>query len=151
MVKILVLEDDPEFSALLSDSLGRYGHDAYMCSNVADALDAFIKIPFDIVLADLIVLTHDHQAQEGGLILIWRIREIMELQKRHVPIIAMSGTIYHTGMQHALDTARHLGADYALPKPFPPNELHDCITMLTEKALDADSAAVLSSATGAKP
>lgn len=134
MARVLVLEDDPDFSALLSDSLQRMGHDAYMFSNVSDAIDAFEKEAFDAVVADLIIFDPDQSAAEGGLVFIWRVREISTLKNIKVPVIAISGSVHHAGMQHALDTARHLGADHVLAKPFAPNELKDCIEFVIEEA-----------------
>ncbi|MEO1139150.1 MAG: response regulator [Pseudomonadota bacterium] len=121
--KILILEDDPEFGALVSDSLQRAGYDTSLFSDVSKAIGVFESEDFDLVVADLIIKKEGVITSEGGLILTWRIREIAESKGITVPVIAMSGSVHHLGMQHALDTARHMGADEVMAKPFSPQDL----------------------------
>lgn len=123
MAKILVLEDDPDFGALLFASLEDAGHHVTLVTSGTEAEEAFHQDPADLVVTDLIIRQDGRPVADGGLLLIHRIRDIAENLRKSVPIVAISGVVRRQGMTHALNTAQHVGADEVLAKPFPPEDL----------------------------
>ena len=136
MANVLILEDDPDFGSLMRVSLEQAGHFIVMCGTATDALAAYEEYRIDIVVTDLIIKEDNRPIPDGGLILISRLKAVNQYSGRKVPIIAISGQLLALGMEHALDTARTVGADVALRKPFAPEELLATIDTLlgTEKA-----------------
>ena len=108
MIKVLLIEDDAEITALLTSFLARYAMEVIAYENPMGALDSFGIESYDIVLLDLTLPEID------GLEVCRRIRE-----KSDIPIIISSA-------RHDLAdkvVALEYGADDYLPKPYEPREL----------------------------
>jgi two-component system OmpR family response regulator len=108
MIKVLLIEDDAEITALLTSFLARYAMEVIAYENPLGALDSFGIESYDIVLLDLTLPEID------GLEVCRRIRE-----KSDIPIIISSA-------RHDLAdkvVALEYGADDYLPKPYEPREL----------------------------
>jgi two-component system OmpR family response regulator len=108
MIKVLLIEDDAEITALLTNFLARFAMEVIAYENPLGALDSFGIEAYDIVLLDLTLPEVD------GLEVCRRIRE-----KSDVPIIISSA-------RHDLAdkvVALEYGADDYLPKPYEPREL----------------------------
>lgn len=131
MAQILLLEDDRSFGFLLKVSLEEAGHSVVVRQDATMAFAEFQKNTPDVVIADLIVVQEERPIPDGGLSLIARIRHRGNMVDRSVPIIAISGVVRSQGLESALDTAKVLGADASLEKPFAPAELLDLISELT--------------------
>jgi two-component system response regulator GlrR len=71
--KILVVEDEPDMLALLSEWLEEEGHNVETANNGWDAVEAFIKLKPALMITDL------RMAGMDGFQLIRRIREISVL------------------------------------------------------------------------
>jgi DNA-binding response OmpR family regulator len=112
MAKILLVDDDDNFRAMLGRVLGDAGHIVTTAVNGNEALRLVQDNAFDLVITDLIM-----PEKEG-------IETIVEL-RRKIPglkIIAMSGGGFNAPETY-LNLARKLGAAQTLAKPFPGTEL----------------------------
>jgi CheY-like chemotaxis protein len=112
MARILVIDDDEPFRAVVLQMLLEAGHTAVAAANGFDALKLIRATPADLVLTDMMM-------PYGGLATIRIVHE--EFPK--LGIIAMTG-----GGVHRLDYARNLGAHRTLAKPFTVEQLSTAIT-----------------------
>lgn len=114
MQKILLIEDNADARRLLRDALEAAGYDVYAVADGEAGIQAQIRAPADVVVTDLFMPN-----KEG-------LETIAELRKRmpHTKIIAISGGSRLRGAQiDHLATAREIGADAVLKKPFDPAQL----------------------------
>jgi CheY-like chemotaxis protein len=111
VARILVIDDDEVFRALLLTMLTESGHAAVGAANGFEALKLFRAAPTDLVLTDMVM-------PYSGLATI----RILHEEFPQVGIIAMSG-----GGARRLDYARGLGAHQALAKPFTVEQLSTAI------------------------
>lgn len=107
MSKILVVDDDSQVLQVVSEMLRIEGHDVVMAANGRQALDQFEHDDFDLVVTDIIM------PEQEGLETIANLRR----REHYVPIIAISGG-GRAGNLDYLETARYIGADGILAKPF---------------------------------
>ena len=130
MSHILLIDDDPDFSAALSAELAIAGHRITCAAGCAEGLDVLTALSagrraVDAVLVDMFMPEADgietiHALREAGI---------------NVPVIAISGGCSRRP-DKVLNWARSLGADAAIAKPF---EIERLIT-LVERARDAADA-----------
>jgi len=101
--RILIVDDDPDVRLVLRRMLEPDGYEIGEAGHGREALEAFGKQPFDLVITDLIM-----PEQEG-------IETIQAFHHRYpqVKIIAISGA-YGTDY---LRIAKHLGAHEVMQKP----------------------------------
>jgi CheY-like chemotaxis protein len=111
VARILIIDDDEPFRALLRGMLLEAGHTVAEAANGFEALKLFRAEPADLVLTDLMM-------PYGGLATI----QILRTEFPHLGIIAMTG-----GGAHRLDYARGLGAHRTLTKPFTAEQLSAAI------------------------
>ena len=83
-LKILVAEDVPGNQALIEGLLARLGHSVLLAANGSEAVDAFEKEDFDVILMDL------QMPVMGGLEAATQIRSKESVAGRHTPIIALT-------------------------------------------------------------
>jgi CheY-like chemotaxis protein len=112
MGEILLIDDDPSVRQVVSEMLRQAGHAVTIAENGRVAVERLKGQTFDLVITDLIM-----PEQEG-------IETIAEIRRRdpHMPIVAISGG-GRLGPGDYLETARYLGADATLAKPFGRQEL----------------------------
>ncbi len=90
-MKILVIEDSPEFAGYLKDDLICRGHKITLKKDADDAIDEFCKIhQYDAVVLDLMLrlgsrMSH-MEGEETGIALYIRIREM----NPNIPILILS-------------------------------------------------------------
>ncbi len=109
---ILYVEDSPAQSALVIATLKQQGHTITHASRAEDALEAFTKTPYDLVLTDIFL-----KGSLTGLDIVKTIRNSKENNK--VPILAMSAV---NDTQQKLDLL-HSGANDYVEKPVIQEEL----------------------------
>jgi len=112
MSHILLIDDDPDFSAALSAELRIAGHRITCAASCAEGLDALSTLSeseraLDVVLVDMFMPETD------GIETIHALRDF----GIGVPVIAISGGCSRRP-DKVLNWARSLGADAALAKPF---------------------------------
>jgi len=118
---ILLIDDDPDFSAALSAELAGAGHRITCAAGCSEGLDALSALTagqreVDAVLVDMFMPDAD------GIETIHALREV----GINVPVIAISGGCSRRP-DKVLNWARSLGADAALAKPF---EIERLITLV---------------------
>lgn len=114
MRRILLIEDNPDARRLLQDALKAAGYDVEAVADGEAGIRAQMNAPADIVVTDLFMPN-----KEG-------LETIAELRKRtpRTKIIAISGGSRLRGAKtDHLETAREIGADAVLKKPFDPAQL----------------------------
>jgi len=134
MANVLVLEDDPTLASFIQLSLEEDGHFVRVCTSAATALERFKQDRFDLVVSDIIIKEKGRPVADGGISLIWRIKQAARAEGRRVPVIAISGSYSNPGMQDILTTAETIGADKVLKKPFDPDDLLDAVRDLLAPA-----------------
>ena len=106
MVKILMIEDDPEFAEILSEYLAQFD------MKVTNYEDPFLGLSAGVEKYDLIILDLTLPGMDG-------LEACEELgRKYNIPIIISSARSDITDKVESL----RLGADDYLPKPYDPKE-----------------------------
>jgi CheY-like chemotaxis protein len=112
MSSILVVDDDTQVLDVMSEMLRLEGHNVSIAENGQQAVNQMRDAQFDLVITDLIM------PEKEGLETIADIRK----NSSELPIIAISGG-GRVGPMDYLETARFIGADATLAKPFGRQEL----------------------------
>jgi len=120
--KILVCEDNGALSAVICFNLVRAGFQVTAVTNGRLALEALQKNTFDLVLSD------QQMPMMTGIQLCEHIRQLPA--HRQTPFILLTAKCMEIDVTRLQNT---LGLTKALPKPFSPSELVNCI----EEALGA--------------
>ena len=119
MSSILIVDDDEAVLDVLSEMLTLAGHEVTIAHNGKDAVRWVIDGEFDLVITDLIM------PEKEGIETITEIRR----QSSDTPIIAISGG-GRVGPNDYLETAKFIGADATLAKPFARQELLSTVDSL---------------------
>jgi len=116
-IKILMIEDDPEFAELLTEYLGQFGIE------VTNYEDPFLGVSAGVNNYDLLLLDLTLPGMDG--------LEVCEevVRKYNIPIIISSA---RSDINDKLESFK-LGADDYLPKPYDPKELHARILSLLRR------------------
>jgi CheY-like chemotaxis protein len=112
MATVLIIEDDQEVRDYLVAVLGRAGHTVTAAGNGRDGVAVFREQPTQVVITDIIMPEKDG------------IETILDLRREHpeLKVIAISGGGRSTP-ENYLHSARLLGADRAIRKPFKNEEI----------------------------
>jgi len=119
-LKVLLLEDDPDFAEVVAEELCRCGHAVDLVTNVADALDRVRSFVFDVALVDL-------QLPDGSGLDV--LREVHQ-EELATETLVLTG---NAGVPSALEAMR-LGAYDYLSKPVRLEELRVLVEKAAEKA-----------------
>ncbi len=114
--KILVCEDNVALSGVICFNLVRAGFQVVTTSNGRLALDALQKDTFDLVLSD------QQMPMMTGIQLCENLRQLPK--HRRTPFILLTAKCMEIDFAKLHQT---LGISAALPKPFSPSELINCI------------------------
>lgn len=104
MSKVLVVDDDPNLTDLLMDTLSAIGYEPYEASSAQAALDVLRKVRIDLVISDI------NMPEMSGIELLQEIKKI----NRRLPVMLITGI----GSDSIKDQAFSKGADGFLAKPF---------------------------------
>ena len=104
MSKVLVVDDDPNLTDLLVDTLSAIGYEPYEASSAHAALDVLRKVRIDLVISDI------NMPEMSGIELLQEIKKI----NRRLPVMLITGI----GSDGIRDQAYSKGADGFLAKPF---------------------------------
>lgn len=119
MSAILLVDDDTSVLDVMSEMLRLEGHEVTIAENGEQAVACVSQDDFDLVITDLIM------PEKEGLETIADIRR----QFAEIPIIAISGG-GRLGPNDYLETARFIGANATLAKPFARTELIKAVDSL---------------------
>jgi len=122
MSAILVIDDDASVREVVREMLRLEGHEVIIAENGRDAVPLLSARRIDLVITDLIM------PEKEGIETISEIRR----EDSRIPIIAISGG-GRLGPGDYLETARYIGADATLAKPFARQELLATIDALLER------------------
>jgi DNA-binding response OmpR family regulator len=132
MARILVVDDNEVVRRIIRQALEFEGHDVEVAENGDRALDHFRERVTDLVITDIVM-----PDREG-------IETILELRllDTEVKILAISGGgLFSPGAY--LSSARLLGADSSLAKPFTARELIEAVDALLEGQEPCNSRTVI--------
>lgn len=117
MVKILVIEDDPQFCQMLAQMLTQAGHEVETAANGVLGLKLFQQSAPDLVITDIMM------PEKDGIDVIVDIKR----QCSDVKVIAISGGRRAITPQFNLDSAALIGASQVLAKPFNRQQLLEAV------------------------
>lgn len=106
-LRVLVVDDNAVNCRILSVMLQRLGHEVNVVRDGADAIEAVLATPFDLVLMDVRMPGVD------GLTATRRIRAVDDLKPSRVPIVAVTAD----AMQGDAERCRAAGMDGYVTKP----------------------------------
>jgi two-component system OmpR family response regulator len=118
MIKILMIEDDPDFSLFLGEYLAKYN------MKITNYEDPFLGMSAGIEKYDILILDLTLPGMDGLDVC----QEIS--QKYDIPIIISSARSDVTDKVMGLQ----IGADYYLPKPYDPKEMYAVIQSLLRRS-----------------
>ena len=107
--QILVVDDDPNISRFLSESLRLHGYEVHGYEDAETALEEIDKHDFSLALLDILL------PGTNGLQLCRKLRGLPKT--RELPIIMM--TAFYKQADHIRDAREQYGATDYLLKPFP--------------------------------
>lgn len=127
MARILVIDEDPNYNALIARALTGWGHDVESAPNGRNAFLRLTETKFDLILTDITM-----PAMDGVEFIPWT------PNGSRPSILAMSD---HGSDQAVclLKIAMLLGADASLRKPFTQQELYDVVSSLLGGGEDISS------------
>lgn len=128
MAHILLVDDDELARFAMREALTRAGHDVTEAANGELGLSAQASTDFDVIITDIIM------PEVEGIEFIMKIRE----KSPNIPMIAVSGGGRISETDY-LETARDLGANAILAKPFSEDQLIEKVA----ECLAASSAATI--------
>jgi len=117
MIKILMIEDDPDFSEFLGDYLAKYN------IHITNYEDPFLGLSAGVEKYDVMILDLTLPGMDGLSVA----KEVT--QKYDIPIIISSARSDVTDKIMGLQ----MGADYYLPKPYDPQEMYAVIHSLLRR------------------
>jgi CheY-like chemotaxis protein len=121
MPKLLLIEDNDAVRVVASRILRRAGHEVVEADTGKTGVEAFKREDPDLVITDIFM------PEQEGIETIRHIREIAST----VPIIAISSLAQWEG-QTPLEKAKTVGANLALEKPFPIQDLTSAVASLLD-------------------
>ncbi|AGW14394.1 response regulator [Megalodesulfovibrio gigas] len=107
MIKLLLVEDDPQVRSMLSETLRQEGYEVVEAANGREAIAAYKASPADLVITDIIM------PEQDGVETIHSLRRDFPQAK----IIAISGGSANVRGEYLLGTADALGAMKTFKKP----------------------------------
>ena len=122
--RVLLVEDEHQVREALKLMLSQAGCEVITAQNGVEALDRFRDRPQDLVITDLIM------PEKDGFETIQALKALAP----QVKILAISGGMGQSGPASGLDTARRLGADRVLAKPFSFQQLTESLDGLLRVA-----------------
>jgi len=116
-LSVLVAEDHPVNRKFIGTLLDRLGHRVSFAENGVEALDQLRAHDFDLVFMDI------HMPEMDGLTATRLIRELPDLRKAAVPIVALTADVMNEAREQALEA----GVNEFLSKPVQKHQLREVI------------------------
>jgi two-component system, sensor histidine kinase and response regulator len=120
-LRVLLAEDNRVNQLLAVKMLEKRGHSLIVAGNGREAITAFERERFDVILMDI------QMPEMDGLEAAAEIRQKERGTGRHVPIVALTAHAMREDRERCLD----VGMDAYLAKPFSPGELFETIEKLS--------------------
>ncbi len=119
---VLVIDDEATHASLIARVIAKNGYRVDVVHRAEDGVAKFRDRVYDLVITDVFM------EGMGGINGITSMRQV----RPEVPIIAISAGYSNMSAESALETAREVGADAILPKPFPLADLRQTMARLME-------------------
>ncbi len=116
-LKILLAEDNPINQKVALISLRKWGHSVALAKTGAEAVEAYRRQRFDLILMDV------QMPEMGGFEATRKIRELEEKEGGHIPIVALTAGAMPGDRERCLSA----GMDGYLAKPVQPEALRETI------------------------
>ncbi|MFC2165419.1 response regulator transcription factor [Acidobacteriota bacterium] len=128
--KILVVDDDSEFSDAIMGLLKLAKYDVVIASDRKEGIEKFYSEKPDLVLLDIMMDT-----PVDGFSLCHEMKTSRKDWEKNIPVIFVSATKEKTGSRHTFTGEQEgwRGPDDYLDKPIKPAELLECIEKHLEK------------------
>lgn len=123
-LRVLVVDDASVNQDVAAGLLELHGHTVEVADNGRDAIEAFRRQPFDVVLMDV------EMPEMDGITATARIRELEDPTGTRVPIIAMTAHTLTGFREHCVES----GMDGYISKPIQPAELFEAVESLATGA-----------------
>ena len=119
MARVLIIEDDNEVREFLESLLERSGYGTITAVNGKEGVEIFRSTPLDLVITDIIMPEKDG------------IEAIMDMKRANpaLKVIAISGG-GRAEPENYLHSARLLGADRTIKKPFTNEDILEAVRTL---------------------
>jgi DNA-binding response OmpR family regulator len=117
MASVLIIDDDPDMRALLSETISAAGHEVFVAADGEKGLRVLKQKTPDLLITDIVMPKKD------GFDVLLKLRS----KKTRPKIIAISGT---PAQWMVLKSAEDLGARKTLAKPFTQHELIELIDVV---------------------
>ncbi len=126
MTRVVIVDDDPDFTHLVSELLRDQGYEVAACDDDQQALQCVIGADADLIILDLRM-----SSRESG----WRILDDLtrDPRTRAVPVIISSAAL--DDLSSRADELRDRGIE-TLPKPF---DIDDLLTMIERMTRSEDN------------
>lgn len=124
MAKILIVDDEASIRMMLTHMLEKDGHEVIVAEDGLQGIDLYRETLPDLVISDLVM------PNKNGIDMI------LELKKEYpeLRMVAISGGGGITGAFDYLPTAKLVGADTILKKPFGIQDLRDALQSVLDVA-----------------
>jgi PAS domain S-box-containing protein len=119
-LRVLLVEDNPINQEVCLKRLGKMGHVVTIANNGAEAVEAYRKHEFDLVLMDVQMPVMD------GFEATQRIRDIERTRDKYTPIVAMTARAMKGDEEHCL----RVGMDSYMAKPFRAAKLAEILQVI---------------------
>jgi two-component system sensor histidine kinase/response regulator len=120
---ILLAEDNPMNQEVATIRLKKQGHTVVVAGDGLQAVSAYQKEPFDLILMDV------HMPNMDGIEATKRIRKLEEETGGHIPIVALTAS----AMKGDRERLQAAGMDEHVAKPIQTQELFDAIDRVTQR------------------
>jgi two-component system alkaline phosphatase synthesis response regulator PhoP len=121
---ILIVDDDPDFTAAIVKILASAGYDVYTAGDAREGMSALESSPPDLILLDVMMERYD-----DGFNLCSTIKQ--DERFREIPVIIVTAVTEVTGLKFDPETdGEYLEAESLLQKPINPEELLNEIAAL---------------------
>jgi DNA-binding response OmpR family regulator len=123
MTRVVIVDDDPDFTHLVGELLREQGYDVSSCADDREALECVVDAAADLVLLDLRMTS-----KESG----WRVLEMLanDPRTRAIPVIISSAALDDLNNRATELAARGIET---LAKPFDIDDLLMMIERLTRQ------------------
>jgi PAS domain S-box-containing protein len=132
-LRVLLVEDNPINQEVCLKRLSKMGHKVTVANNGAEAVEAYRKDEFDLVLMDVQMPVMD------GFEATQRIRDIERTRDRYTTIIAMTARAMKGDEEHCL----RVGMDGYMAKPFRAAKLAEILLTIQPNVSATDDDAVV--------
>ncbi len=119
MKKILLIDDEIEVQAWISDFLRNNGMHVEAYANGAQAGKKLREEKFDLIITDL------NMPEEDGVSVIFKVKNVLR-ENRKTPIIVITGTVPDESTRLLMSDLKKLEIE-VLNKPFTPEELLESV------------------------